>query len=188
MAEYIVDSDRSHVPEAWFALYAERELVRCRDCKHAPQGICKLLKWRRLPGDGRAELLLRARREEEAMPMTSACPGCAHEEACGHADVTHCANREPIEEDDMGYEGMMRETRPEPTTWGAQPPERWCSCDRLRKAEAARDRYRAEAIRLQCCYSKAVEPGKCAWLNGDVDADCERVGFPCRAVIEEVDG
>lgn len=46
MAEYIVDSDRSRVPEAWFELYAERELVRCRDCKHAPQGVCKLLKWR----------------------------------------------------------------------------------------------------------------------------------------------
>ena len=32
MAEYIVSSERSRVPEAWFALNAERELVRCRDC------------------------------------------------------------------------------------------------------------------------------------------------------------
>ena len=23
--------------------------------------------------------------------MKSVCPGCGHEQACGHADVTHCA-------------------------------------------------------------------------------------------------
>lgn len=95
------------------------------------------------------------------MPIMSVFPGCACEEACGHAEVHACANRVPA---------------------------RWCSCDPLRRAEAERDRYRAEAIRLQCCYNKAVEPGKCAWLNGDMDEDCEQAGFPCRAVIEEVDG
>lgn len=26
----------------------------------------------------------------------SVCPGCAHEQACGHAEVHACANREPI--------------------------------------------------------------------------------------------
>ena len=41
--------------------------------------------------------------------MKSVCPGCGHEQACGHADVTHCADRVPAA---------------------------WCSCDMLRKAEA----------------------------------------------------
>lgn len=31
------------------------------------------------------------------MPMTSVCPGCAHEQACGHADVQACAMRDPVE-------------------------------------------------------------------------------------------
>lgn len=44
--------------------------------------------------------------------MTSVCRGCAHEEACGHADATACANRVPAA---------------------------WCSCDPLRKARAERD-------------------------------------------------
>lgn len=40
--------------------------------------------------------------------MKSVCPGCGHEQACGHADVTHCADRVPAA---------------------------WCSCDMLRKAD-----------------------------------------------------
>ena len=46
--------------------------------------------------------------EEGRRPMMkSVCPGCGHEQACGHADVTHCADRVPAA---------------------------WCSCDMLRKA------------------------------------------------------
>lgn len=95
------------------------------------------------------------------MPMTSVCPGCAHEEACGHADVHACANRVPA---------------------------RWCSCDPLRRAETERDRYRATALRLQCVCNKYVYQSKCAWRQGPIDEDCETVGWPCRTVIEEVDG
>lgn len=62
------------------------------------------------------------------MPMRSVCPGCAHEQACGHAEVHECANRVPAS---------------------------WCSCDPLRKAEAERDRYRAKALQ-QTCYTRAV--------------------------------
>ena len=120
--------------------------------------------------------------------MTSACPGCAHEEACGHADVTHCANREPVEEGNMGCEDMMRETRPEPATWGWQTSSaatngRWCSCDPLRKAEAARDRYRVKALRLAC---QVVSRG----MNGcPMACAMHEQGSPewCDAVLREVD-
>lgn len=53
--------------------------------------------------------------------MSSCCPGCAHEEACGHAEVTMCANREPA----TGYERV-------PGTPG-------CSCDGLRDALAVHE-------------------------------------------------
>ena len=46
----------------------------------------------------------------------------------------------------------------------------------------------AKALSLQCVCNKYVYQSKCAWRQGSVDEDCERVGFPCRAVIEEVDG
>lgn len=62
--------------------------------------------------------------------MKSVCPGCAHEEACGHAEVTHCANRVPV---------------------------RWCSCDPLRRAEAERDRYREKALSAECRYRIAFD-------------------------------
>ena len=63
------------------------------------------------------------------MPMTSVCPGCAHEEACGHAEVHACANRVPA---------------------------RWCSCDPLRRAEAERGRYRDKALMYACLARDAV--------------------------------
>lgn len=63
--------------------------------------------------------------------MKSVCPGCAHEEACGHSDVTHCANRLPAN---------------------------WCSCDVLRRAQAERDRYRGMALSLAC---QAAQDGGC---------------------------
>ena len=61
--------------------------------------------------------------------MKSVCPGCGHEQACGHADVTHCADRVPAA---------------------------WCSCDMLRRAQAERDALlrlkcerEAEIVRLE---------------------------------------
>ena len=109
------------------------------------------------------------------MPMTSVCPGCAHEQACEHADVTHCADRVPTA---------------------------WCSCDPLRRAEAERDeavflrycyeeakaserralseldRYRDKALSAECRYRIAC--GICGSRCDDDDY--------CAAVIEEVDG
>lgn len=73
-------------------------------------------------------------------PMTSVCPGCACEEACGHAEVHACANRVPA---------------------------RWCSCDPLRRAEAERDCYRDKALSAECRYRIAV--GICASLCDDDD-------------------
>ena len=61
--------------------------------------------------------------------MTSVCPGCACEEACGHAEVHACANRVPA---------------------------RWCSCDQLRRAEAERGRYRRIALSQTCLKRIAV--------------------------------
>ncbi|MBS5218423.1 MAG: hypothetical protein KHY61_10195, partial [Sutterella wadsworthensis] len=72
----------------------------------------------RIDGPARSVLRMGARRgvraferrmgseEEGRRPMMkSVCPGCGHEQACGHADVTHCADRVPAA---------------------------WCSCDMLR--------------------------------------------------------
>lgn len=79
--------------------------------------------------------------------MTSVCPGCACEEACGHAEVTHCANRVPA---------------------------RWYSCDPLRRAEAERDRYREAAMSAECCRRIAL--GICASLCDDGDGSyCDAV-------------
>ncbi|MFR1638197.1 MAG: hypothetical protein ACLSVD_02925 [Eggerthellaceae bacterium] len=58
--------------------------------------------------------------------MKSVCPGCGHEQACGHADVTHCADRVPAA---------------------------WCSCDMLRKAEAEQDEWRRAAESSRGCTS-----------------------------------
>lgn len=88
------------------------------------------------------------------MPIASVCPGCAHEQACGHADVTHCADRVPAA---------------------------WCSCDPLRRAEAERDRYRSLALYLACqsrmvvdaptCYEcERPDGGYCAAVILEVDA------------------
>lgn len=107
--------------------------------------------------------------------MTSVCPGCVHEQAHGHADVTHCADRVPAA---------------------------WCSCDMLRRAEAERDeavflrycyeeakaserralseldRYRDKALSAECRYRIAC--GICGSRCDDDDY--------CAAVIEEVGG
>lgn len=87
------------------------------------------------------------------MPMTSVFPGCAHEGACGHAEVTHCANRVPA---------------------------RWCSCDPLRRAEADRDRYREAAMSAACRAriaggSPCTREG-CPDRHGYCDAVIEEVG------------
>ena len=127
--------------------------------------------------------------------MKSVCPGCGHEQACGHADVTHCADRVPAA---------------------------WCSCDMLRKAEAERDewrraaeskqrlyerarmssvrhrramlraqderdRYRAKALQLGCSrieYFGSCACERCAVRLSGGDAS---YGY-CAAVVEEVDG
>lgn len=62
-------------------------------------------------------------------------------------------------------------------------PVSWCSCDRLRRAEAERDRYRYRALIVAC---KLVGfTGACPKTCHAFDADAP---FPCAAVIEEVDG
>ena len=70
------------------------------------------------------------------MPMTSVCPGCVHEQAHGHADVTHCADRVPAA---------------------------WCSCDMLRRAEAERDE--AVFLRYCYEERKLLSDGRCpSWI------------------------
>ena len=127
--------------------------------------------------------------------MKSVCPGCGHEQACGHADVTHCADRVPAA---------------------------WCSCDMLRKAEAERDewrraaeskqrlyertrmlsarhrramlraqderdRYRAKALQLVC--SRIEHFGSCACERCAVRLSGGDASYGyCAAVVEEVDG
>lgn len=99
--------------------------------------------------------------------MSSCCPGCAHEQARGHAEVTMCANREPA---------IAAERAP--GTPG-------CSCDGLRDALAARERYRAKALRYACF--KHLYSDDCI-IDGCCD-ECERPdGVYCAAVIKEVDG
>ena len=82
------------------------------------------------------------------MPMTSVCPGCACEEACGHAEVHACANRVPA---------------------------RWCSCDPLRRAEAERDRYRSRALFLSCQYSLALGVPACHACEREIGSYCDAV-------------
>lgn len=85
------------------------------------------------------------------MTVQSCCPGCAHEEACGHAEVTMCANREPADPIGAGTADVdaralvdgwakLNTSAPTPGTPG-------CSCDGLRNALAERDRYRMIALR-----------------------------------------
>lgn len=128
--------------------------------------------------------------------MKSVCPGCGHEQACGHADVTHCADRVPAAWCSCD---MLRKAEAERDEWRRAAESKQRLYERARmssardrramlRAEAERDRYRAKALSLQCVCNKYVYQSKCAWRQGSVDEDCERVGFPCRAVIEEVDG
>lgn len=53
------------------------------------------------------------------MSMTrSVCPGCAHEQACGHAEVHSCSNRDPIEKGTGMNRAQRRKAgikKPEPT-------------------------------------------------------------------------
>lgn len=87
------------------------------------------------------------------MPMTSVCPGCAHEEACGHADVHACAMRDPVEIARLSASAgtTAEEARANVSATAvrlsadAEPPSPWCSCDPLRRAEAERDEARQEA-------------------------------------------
>lgn len=106
--------------------------------------------------------------------MISVCTGCAHEQACGHAELHACAHRKPA---------------------------RWCSCDPLRKAEAERDalmrlkcergdeirrieaerdRYREKALDGECW--RICDFGGCPKIG----CDPEEEGY-CAAVIEDVD-
>ena len=118
--------------------------------------------------------------------MKSVCPGCGHEQACGHADVTHCADRVPAA---------------------------WCSCDMLRKAEAERDEWRRAAESKQRLYERArmssVRHRRAMLRAKALQLVCSRIGYfgscacercavrlsggdasygYCAAVVEEVDG
>lgn len=121
-------------------------------------------------------------------PMGSVCPGCAHEEACGHAEVHACAMREPIGIARLSASaGMTAEEACANVSAvavrlsaAAESPSPWCSCDPLRRAEAERDRYRALSLRLTCCNQRRLH---------DCDIGCYfDTGEYCAAVIEEVDG
>lgn len=94
------------------------------------------------------------------MPMKSVCPGCAHEEACGHAEVHACANRVPA---------------------------RWCSCDPLRRAEAERDGYRAKTLRLVCSRIEYFGGGACERCAVRLSGGDASYGY-CDTVLREVDG
>ncbi|MBX9032659.1 hypothetical protein [Gordonibacter massiliensis (ex Traore et al. 2017)] len=60
MAEYVVDSDETRVPKAWFLSNGCAKLVRCRDCAMLGDGAvderggpylwCKRTLWRTEPG------------------------------------------------------------------------------------------------------------------------------------------
>ena len=121
-------------------------------------------------------------------PMTSVCPGCAHEGACGHAEVHACAMRDPVEIARLSASaGMTAEeafanvsAAAVRLSAAAESPSPWCSCDPLRRAEAERDRYRAKAMRAMCANVRSL--CRC-------DASCRiEAGSYCDAVIEEVDG
>lgn len=121
-------------------------------------------------------------------PMTSVCPGCAHEGACGHAEVHACAMRDPVEiARPLASAGMTAEEARVSVSAAAvrlsaaaEPPSPWCSCDPLRRAEAERDGYRALSLRLTCCDQRRLH---------DCDIGCYfDTGEYCAAVIEEVDG
>ena len=95
-------------------------------------------------------------------PMGSVCPGCAHEEACGHAEVHACANRVPA---------------------------RWCSCDPLRRAEAERDGYRDKALRLVCSRIEyfSCDFDQCRRCAVRLSGGDGSYGY-CDSVLSEVDG
>ena len=185
--------------------YLNRPLVRCRDCKHyyehSEEDLVYCINRPILRGDKYVETepygyCAWGERRGGAMPIASVRPGCAHEQACGHADVTHCADRVPAAWCSCD---MLRNAEAERDEWRRAAESKQRLYERARmssardrramlRAEAERDRYRAKALSLQCVCNKYVYQSKCAWRQGSVDEDCERVGFPCRAVIEEVDG
>ena len=59
-------------------------------------------------------------------------------------------------------------------------PSPWCRCNKLRKAEAERDRYRSRALFLACQYGLALDAPACH--------ACDReIGSYCDDVLKEVD-
>lgn len=151
-------------------------------------------------------------------PMGSVCPGCAHEEACGHAEVHACAMRDPVE---IARLSASAGTTAEEAcanvsatavklSAAAESPSPWCSCDPLRQAEAERDEWarvarvkqerleEAQAVveRVQAERDRYREKAlslvcRNRMMESDFDecSECERPdGSYCAAVIEEVDG
>ena len=124
-------------------------------------------------------------------PMRSVCPGCAHEHACGHAEVHACANREPATESLAAMEAgtAMADGFREGWRQGELVVPRWCSCEPLRRAEAERDRYRAKALRLVCSRQEYFGGfgGKCERCAVRLSGGDESYGY-CNDVLKEVDG
>ena len=80
--------------------------------------------------------------------MTTVCKGCAHEEACGHAEVHACANREPVA---------------------------WCSRGALDDAVKQRERYRGKALFLACQYRLIVGFSQCRTCERRIGTYCDDV-------------
>ena len=121
-------------------------------------------------------------------PMMSVCPGCDHEQACGHAEVHACAMREPAgiarlsAAAGMTAEEAIANAAVRMVEFGrtgsGDAPASWCSCDPLRRAEAERDRYRDVAMSAAC--RARIASGLCGGVRGG--------HFYCDAVLGEVDG
>ena len=117
--------------------------------------------------------------------MKSVCPGCGHEQACGHADVTHCAD-------------MLRMAEAERDEWRRAAESKQRLFERVRmlsarhrramlRAQDERDRYRAKALQLVC--SRIEHFGSCACERCAVRLSGGDASYGyCAAVIEEVDG
>lgn len=128
-------------------------------------------------------------------PMTSVCPGCDHEEACGHAEVHACAMRDPVE---IARLSASAGTTAEEAcanvsaaavrlSAAAESPNPWCSCDPLRRAEAERDRYRDKALRLVCSRIEFFGGSACERCAVRLSGGDASYGY-CDTVLREVDG
>ena len=82
------------------------------------------------------------------MPMTTVCKGCAHEQACGHAEVHACANREPVA---------------------------WCSRGALDDAVKQREHYRDRALFLACQFRQAIGCTACRACERGIRSYCDDV-------------